>query len=310
MSRIHEALKKAQQQRGDVAPSDLATPEFASAEVLTGEPETDRVSTMDPVIPPLPVRSADYLRFDDLVARCTHPRWRPLANANVFSAANANPHAPEQFRTLRSRLYQLRQHQPLRTLLVTSALAAEGKTFVASNLAQSIVRQPDRRVLLIDADLRRPRLHVELGAPQSPGLADYLREQADEVGIVQQGQEGNLCFIPGGSDVANPSELLSNGRLKVLLERVAPVFEWVILDSPPCLPVADATALAGLCDGVLLVLRAASTPSELGQKAVQELQGRNVVGAVLNAIDMRDAYGPYQYAAYGYDPDEVKMPVS
>ena len=127
---------------------------------------------------------------------------------------------------------------------------------MTSNLAQAIVRQPDRRALIIDADLRRPRLHVPFDAPLAPGLSDYLRGEADEAAVIQQGQEGNLCLIPGGAEVTNPSELLSNGRLKKLLDRLTPVFDWIILDSPPCVPVADASILADLCDGVLLVVRA------------------------------------------------------
>ena len=207
----------------------------------------------------------------------------------------------EQFRTLRSRLYQMRSNQPLRTLLVTSSIPTEGKTFVTNNLAQAIVRQPDRRALIIDADLRRSRLHVPLGAPSSPGLTDYLRGTADIVSIIQQGQEGNLCFIPGGDEVANPSELIANGRMKVLLDRLAPIFDWIVLDSPPCLLVADASILADLCDGVLLVTRAGVTPAATAQRACQELRGRNVVGVVLNAMqDSHKCHSDYYYYGYGY----------
>jgi len=181
---------------------------------------------------------------------------------------------------------------------------AEGKTFVTNNLAQAIVRQPDRRCLIIDADLRCSRLHVPLGAPPSPGLTDYLLGDADEVTVIQHDQEGNLCFIPGGKEVANPSELLLNGRLKVLLERVAPIFDWVILDSPPLLPVADASLLADHVDGVILVVRAAATPTVAAERACQELQGKKVVGVVLNAVEQSHAYGSYYHAGYGYEQEE------
>ena len=214
----------------------------------------------------------------------------------------------EQFRTLRSRLYQMRSNQPLRTLLVTSSIPTEGKTFVTNNLAQAIIRQPDRRALIIDADLRRSRLHVPLGAPSSPGLTDYLRGTADIISIIQQGQEGNLCFIPGGDEVTNPSELIANGRMKMLLDRLAPIFDWIILDSPPCLLVADASMLADLCDGVLLVTRAGVTPAGTAQRACQELRGRNVVGVVLNAMQGSHKYhSDYYYYGYGYG--DSKEPV-
>ena len=155
-------------------------------------------------------------------------------------------------------------------------------------------------MLIIDGDLRCARLHVPLGAPNSPGLSDYLRGEADEMAVIQHGQEGNLCFIPGGKEVTDPSELLSNGRLKKLLDRVTPVFDWVIIDSPPCLPVADATILANYCDGILLVVRAGSTASEVAQRALPGIAGRNVIGVVLNAVEQSHMYGSYYYQGYGY----------
>ncbi len=302
MSRIHEALKKAEQERSAVqaagagvltaAPTaSLATPAFAGPDSAGGRslPTEELIA-----------HSAGYLRFDDLRKHCAHPQWHLDPNVNVFINSALTAHGSEQFRTLRSRLYQMRSAQQLRTLPVTSSVPAEGKTFVTNNLAQAIVRQPDRRALIIDADLRCSRLHVPLGAPASPGLTDYLRGEVDELAIIQHGLEGNLCFIPGGNSVTNPSELLSNGRMKVLLDRVMPVFDWVILDSAPLLPVADSSLLADLVDGVLLVVRAGQTPVETAQRACQELQGRNIVGVVLNAVGPQHAYGAYYSSSYGY----------
>ncbi|HTW23740.1 MAG TPA: CpsD/CapB family tyrosine-protein kinase [Candidatus Baltobacteraceae bacterium] len=306
MSRIHEALKKAEQERSAMpAPEPIlqsheqvssASAWTATAATLAPEP---RPTVVPEAAPQVSAAQVEYLRFDDLRARCSHPRWTPDPNVNVFLNSALSPHGAEQFRTLRSRLYQLRSNQPLRTLLITSSVPAEGKTFVTNNLAQAIVRQPDRRVLIIDADLRCSRLHVPLGAPDTPGLADYLRGDADEMAIIQHGQEGGLCFIPGGTEGANPSELLSNGRLKKLLDRLTPMFDWVLLDSPPCVPVADASILAEHCDGVLLVVRAGSTPVEVAQRACQELDGRNVVGVVFNAATEPSLYGSHYYQAYG-----------
>jgi capsular exopolysaccharide synthesis family protein len=202
---------------------------------------------------------------------------------------------------LRSRLYQMRGSQPLRTVLVTSSMAGEGKTFVSSNLVRAIVRQAERRVLLIDGDLRCARLHTVFGAAGTPGLSDYLRGRADEPTIIQHGAaDGNLCLIPSGSKVSDPSELLSNGRLKTLLDRVGAAFDWVIIDSPPCLPVADAGVIANWCDGVLLVVRAEFTPSPVILKSRQELKARNVVGVVLNAVaEGALTYSSYYAAGYG-----------
>lgn len=302
MSRIHEALKKAEQERATVVTAEAAPLSAETASTAPAPTEAIPARNADiltrPVVAAPP--SGEYLRFDDLRAHCSHPQWHPDPNVNVFMNPAMSSHGAEQFRTLRSRLYQMRSSQPLRSLLVTSSIPTEGKTFVTNNLAQAIVRQPDRRALIIDVDLRRSRLHVPLGAPSGPGLTDYLRGEADVMSIVQQGQEGNLCFIPGGNEVSNPSELLSNGRLKTLLNRVTPIFDWVILDSPPCLLVADASVLADMCDGVLLVVRAGVTPAGTAQRATQELRGRNVVGVVLNAMKSSHAYNSDYYYGYGY----------
>jgi protein-tyrosine kinase len=310
MSRIHEALKKAEQERAAVQVTDPGLTSRDALETDSARAFSTRSAAIlgeevSPEVPVSPV-SAEYLRFDELRKRSAQAEWHLDSNVNVFFNPGLSPHGAEQFRTLRSRLYQIRANQPLRTLLVTSSLPGEGKTFVTSNLAQAIVRQPDRRVLLIDADLRCPRLHVPLGAPTSPGLTDYLRGEADEAAVIQYGQEENLCLIAGGNLVKNPSELLSNGMLKKLLDRVSPVFDWVLLDSPPCLPVADPTILADHCDGVLLVVKAGKTASEIAQKACQELQGKNIVGVVVNAVEASHLYGTYYYQGYGYGADESK----
>jgi capsular exopolysaccharide synthesis family protein len=305
MSRIHEALKKAQMERaatqtggGGAAPPGAQAAGNGSGHA--GADAADRASK-----PAGPAEPASPLRFDELQARHRiHSGWNPDSSTDVFSPYHSGNGA-EQFRTLRSRLYQLRGSQPLRTLLITSSMAGEGKTFVASNLVRAIVRQAERRVLVIDADLRCSRLHVVLGAPAAPGLSDYLRGAADEPSVIQHGGSGNLCLIPSGSRVSDPSELLANGRFKTLLERVGPAFDWVIIDSPPCLPVADSGMIAEWCDGILLVVRAGFTPSAVVQKSRQELKGRNVVGVVLNAV-ARDALSYGSYYAAGYHSVEAQ----
>ena len=301
MSRIHEALKRAQQQRSSLAVSTVSDLNTDSpADPLAGTGNGDMIRPALPNMPTNQLKPVDRLDFEQLRAQCQRSVWKTTSHENTFTNPRFGPHAAEQFRTLRSRLYQLRETQPLRKIMVTSALAAEGKTFVSYNLAQAIVRQPDRRVLVIDADLRHSQLHLLWGAPSAPGLSDYLDGKADELKIVHNSQTqndraGNLFFIPGGNPPANPSELLMNGRLKMLLDRLSPAFDWIIVDSPPCLPVADANVISQLCDGVVLVILGASTPAATAQRALQELQGRNVLGVVLNAVKTEASYGSSYY---------------
>jgi protein-tyrosine kinase len=238
-------------------------------------------------------RAAEFLRFDDIWTHCINPGWSLDLERNVFIDPAAPPAVREQFRTLRSRLYQVRDKQPLRSILVTSSLPGEGKTFVANNLAHALSRQQNCRVLLIDADLRRPDLHSGFGAPSSPGLTEYLRGEALEVMVIQRGLPEYLCFIAGGSKPENPAEMLANGRLRSLLTTIGPVFDWVILDSPPTLPVSDALTLAEMCDGVLTVIRAAQTGFDSAQKSCQQLREKNLLGVALNCADEGAAYGSY-----------------
>jgi protein-tyrosine kinase len=307
MSRIHEALKKAELERAAAQSAIAADPGHDPQAVSAVREENARTTTKGSESKPAAVAAVQngHWEFSELQARrLAHASWSPDPNSDVFNPTQGG-HGAEQFRTLRSRLYQLRSHHFLRTLLVTSSMAGEGKTFVTSNLVRSIVRQSERRVLVIDADLRRPRLHTVFGAPAAPGLSDYLRGVADEPSIIQYGLEGNLCLIPCGGKVNDPSELLSNGRLKILLDRVGPAFDWVIIDSPPCLPVADAGIIAHWCDGLLLVVRAGLTPSAVIVRSRQELKQRNVVGVVLNAAaDNALAYGSHYN--YGYQESAAK----
>jgi protein-tyrosine kinase len=302
MSRIHEALKRAAEERGTPDAIDAALPSVPRK----SQSETADFLTTGPAEVGEPAARTHYLRLNELRADCSHPRWNIDPNTDVFYDGTSGAPGAEQFRTLRSRLYQLRANQSLQTVLVTSSIPGEGKTFVASNLAHAIARQAERSALVIDADLRAPRLHVSIGAPTAPGLSDYLRGDADELSIIQHGQEGNLFLVSSGSEVANPSELLSNGRLKHLLNFATPIFDWVIVDSPPCLPVSDTNILADLCDGVLLVVRAGSTRVDLAEKSSQELH-RKIIGAVLNAVepsDLRNYY--YQYPYYSYPANGSK----
>ena len=303
MSRIHEALKKAAQERSARVPTSNAT-EFVDV-------GNDVSRSLDPAleaaIPRLsgfgPDGKTPFHTYEELVAKCAHPKWQLDERSSVFHNGEYGKLGAERFRTLRSRLYQIAGTRQLKRVLVTSGIPAEGKTFVAANLAHSIVRQNNRRVLLIDADVRSSRLHLALGAPSAPGLTDYLRGDVNEFQVIQKGMEENLCFIPGGSHVLNPSELLMGERLKSLLEMVTPVFDWVILDSPPALPVHDASMLADLCDGTLFVVRAGYTDFELAEKAASEFRDKNLLGVVLNCVEKSETYGEYYYGYPEHEPE-------
>jgi len=301
MSRIHEALKKAAQERSErgVAHGSEDLMDFVKTPGVSASAAV--LQTTEPEVGPSPKANGPLREFDRLAARCRKVEWNTEPRFSVFADETVNRAGAEKFRTLRSRLYQIAAAQPLKRVLLTSSVPEEGKTFVALNLAQSIIRQTDKKVLLIDADLRASRMHVALGAPGKPGLTDYLRGELEETGVVQVGQAGNLCFIPGGTSISNPSELLHSERMKGLLERMAPLFDWIVLDSPPAIAVHDASILADMCDGVLFVVRAGATDFEMAQKAAVEFQEKNLLGVVLNRVDKSETYGDYYY---GYSKEK------
>jgi capsular exopolysaccharide synthesis family protein len=300
MSRIHEALKKAEQERALSQPGTL--PEGT---VVRDAPlEVERVIAGASA---LATGVAPALTADSALAQIRRTNWHPDPKTMLFFSGEEHSAGMEEFRTLRSRLYQARAKQPFSKVLITSALPKEGKSFTAANLAQVIVRQHGRRVLLIDADLRNPQLHQVLGAEPGPGLSDYLQAELDEFSIIQRGPMENLFLIPAGRDSGNPAELVANGRLKFLLSRLDPIFDWIIIDSPPAALVSDAGLLAYYCDGVLLVVRSNATPVEAARKAKQEFADRNVLGVVLNGITPGSSpYSQYYYPSYGPDRVEAK----
>jgi protein-tyrosine kinase len=307
MSRIHEALKRAEQERAasqgtrtDSSPvMDLPAQEAIPATADVARPAMPAAPVNTPSAPGsgMPSFSSTFT-LDTLLARCNQCEWKPEAKTMLFFNQEENALGTEQFRTLRSRLYQMREKTSLKRILVTSALPQEGKSFVSANLAQVLVRQHGRRVLLIDGDLRVARLHSALGTTSSPGLADYLLGESDEFSIMQRSSMDNLFFIPCGRTVAHPAELIANGRMKMLMQRVETLFDWIIVDSPPAVPVSDASQLANYCDGVLMVVRSNATPYDTAQRARQEFQGKTMVGVVLNGITRGDTYSRYYYEVY------------
>ncbi|MGH9406199.1 MAG: tyrosine-protein kinase family protein [Terriglobia bacterium] len=290
MSRIHEAIKRAEQDR-DASRAELGVPVQGTA---LGE--TDERSLVAPAALPLPApETSAGVTLESWIASCPATAWKPDPRSLLFSNPAAGVEGMEEFRTLRTQLTHLRDKLPLQTVLVASPLPGEGKTFVAANLAQAFVQQRGRRVLLIDADLRLSRLHSVLGAARTPGLSDFLAGKADVSEILQRGEADNLFFIPGGRPVPNPTELVANGRLKGLLHRLAPLFDWIVTDSPPCVPVSDASVLAEFYDGVLMVVCAGKTPFDMAQKGAQQFREKRLLGVVLNQAD-----SPFTYNAYYY----------
>jgi protein-tyrosine kinase len=216
--------------------------------------------------------------------------------------------AVEQFRSLRSRMQEFRDLNTLKTLMVSSGLPQEGKSFVAANLAISFARHKGGRVLLIDGDMRRATAHKLLGAPQGPGLTEYLSGSASILDVMQRANNDDpthpipagltsLFFIPAGMQHDKAADLSGNRRFDRLIQEVSPHFDWIVVDSSPVNLVSDGVNLARACDAVLLVARGGVTKYEVAQRAIAELKASKVLGLVLNAVKNPPVSGGY----YGYD---------
>ena len=291
MSRIHEALKRAQEERAaqgnrSTLPPLMDIPRFED----TLPPDAFRTSATQDVpaaiLPPVADSAApapDPSLTDSILQGCVHADWHPDVESMLFFNPDERAAGTEEFRTLRSSLHQLREKMPLKKILVTSALPQEGKSFIAANLAQVLVRQPGRKALLMDTDLRAAHLHAYLGTAATPGISEFLLRENDEVSILQRGSAENLFFIPCGRPISSPAELIANGRLGVLLQRLEPLFDWIILDSPAAALVPDVRELLTYCDGVLMVVRSRATPVEAAKRARLEFGNKPLLGVVMNA---------------------------
>ena len=191
----------------------------------------------------------------------------------------------EQFRTLRARLDAIATERPVRTIAVTSAMPDEGKTTAALNLALVSSMNLGRRVLLIDCDLRRPKVHVALGLRPECGLAEVLAGEGSLEHAVLEVEGTDLEVLPVRSTPSNPSELLASEGMRTLLEEVARRYDQVILDTPPTLALPDAKTLSELTDGLVFVVRANETPRDDVAAALDILDRRRVLGIVLNGVE-------------------------
>jgi capsular exopolysaccharide synthesis family protein len=221
----------------------------------------------------------------------------------LVTVHDARSSGAEAYRTLRTNLIFSQAVQSLNTLVVTSGSPAEGKTTTAANLAVSFAQQ-GMRVLIVDCDLRRARLHKMFGVPREPGLTECVLGQFEHEAVTRSTSVPGLYILPSGLLPPNPSELLGGEKMKNTLQALSGAFDLVILDTPPLLAASDAAILSTLADGVVLVVRAGVTESEAAQQAMQQLAsvGARVIGAVLNDPDAKvQQYGGYYKYEYAND---------
>ena len=307
MSRVHDALRRAEQllETGADAPDDplslVVTDEAGVAEQQSpidvpnghsnGNGSLARSEHRQPEV--------DWRNF---LARCRVIPFRPAPETHLIDVERPHEVPGEEFRSLRTRLNHLQSQQDLHSIVVTSASPAEGKSFTAVNLAlaQSQLETP---VLLADLDLRRPVIHNLFQCERTPGFSDFLLAEKPLEECIRRIEGSNLYFLPAGSQVKNPLELLNMRHVKQTLEGLRKIFNWVILDTPPLLFSADANLLSTLADGTLIVVRIGSTTYDSVIRAMQTLCENNVLGIVANGARAGELYSKYTYY-YSKQEDE------
>ena len=212
-----------------------------------------------------------------------------------------DPDSPvgEELRLLAAKVHDLGRERGATCIAVSSSLPGEGKSTISLGLASALAQEPGRRVLLIEADLRRPTLTRVLGVPDAQGLGDWLNSQVDYVPVRLVQPAGFFLLVAGHAGLKRP-ELMGSARMDALLQAARRLFHYVILDALPILPVADTILMQDLVDGFLLVARARYTPRDAIHEALARLRRDRVMGIVLNDhVERQGSYRSQAYKRYG-----------
>jgi protein-tyrosine kinase len=310
MSRIQNILDKAEREGAALRTSRLAPTIMPAAPVQPVMPP--------PALPIAPITSAAVpvtMEISTPPSGVEAPAIVPGASSVISTAAVAaeiesytarlNPLlvaglapkslAAEQYRQLRTRLAHAENAHALRTVLITSPHKGEGKSITAANLSLTMAQELQRRVIIVEADLRKPSVQQLFGLPSGSGLAEYLSGAANLKEVMKFLPEYNLTVITAGMTPTNPAELLGSTAMRRLLDQLRTRFDRVILDTPPVLPLADVAVLAPMVDGALLVVRAGVTPKPAIENALRGFDSSRLIGIVLNESGME---ADYRYEAH------------
>lgn len=287
MSRIQQVLQKAEQE--------------GTARRTRGLGDAPAGARRPPILvdPSLPVSVEVVDRTTRPIPEFESPRTEVEARPNGLLVAATAPHSPaaERYRSLRTRIAQVEDGTLRRVLLMTSPGRGEGKSVTTLNLGITMAQEFHRRTVVVDADLRRPRVHALLGLPVGPGLSDVLLGGATLEHALVGIPDYRLTVLPAGPPTEQPTELLGSTAMRRLLEQLRAQFDRVLVDCAPAFPLADAGVLARLVDGVVLIVRAGVTKRPAIEQTLSEVDAAKVLGLVLN-----DAGGP-EASSYGYEPE-------
>ena len=287
MSRLFDALQRSATEQSGIETPDMMS--LISSLQLPSEQDEQTEPTPEPK-PELGQLVADGVQeASDLEDQTTADRPLNFPTVDVLVTppsrlvflTEPDSLAAEKFRFLGVRLRHLRQNRPLKKVLITSTIPEEGKSLVSANLAGVLARRK-QKVLLVEGDLRRPSLAQQFGLRGLRGLGEWLQSGQQKALNIFYLRRPNFWLMPAGHPLENPLELMQSGRLVECMRQVEPLFDWIIVDSPPLLPLADTSVWERLTDGTLLVAREGKTEKAALQEGVALLKQSDLLGIVLN----------------------------
>jgi capsular exopolysaccharide synthesis family protein len=278
------------------SPSDA--PLLQAAEQKVGESKEGKRDARAESLDPTPPASS----LDDL-ERCPVLQVSIPPDSRLVSVGKEESLGAEKFRFLAVRLRHLRQSRPLKKILITSSIPQEGKSTVAANLACTLARRKQQKTLLLEGDLRRPTLAARFGLGRIPGLCEWLSGQTKGINLYRLESLG-LWVLPAGAAPQNPLELMQSGKLAPLMTQLEACFDWIVIDSPPILPLADASMWSRLAEGILLVTRKGTTEKKQLLRGLETIEKSKLLGALVNS-STNAAHTDY-YQRYSSPADQPK----
>ena len=299
---LQAAERKAAAQEAAVAVSEPAVPnEIAMDAEPVVQPLTEAETETWPAPPaadvaPITVPGIDQFSQFQSLKVLVPPQSRLVCVTDKESLA------AEKFRFLAVRLRQLQQKRPLKKVLITSTIPQEGKSMVAANLACTLARRTQQKTLLLEGDLRRPSLAQLFGLGKTPGISEWLQGERGPMSSIYYLESAGLWLLPAGSTPRNPLELMQSGRLSALMDQLTAWFDWIVIDSPPVLPLGDTSIWMRLADGILLVARQGTSRKEPLQRGLEAIESSKLLGALLNSSS--DATHNYYDRYYAGEPSK------
>lgn len=306
MSHIFDALQRAQgEQTTDAEDAlSLTTELMRIAEQEPPQEQEHENGQRTATIPEI-AAFAEHPEMEDAFARFETLPVSILPDSKLVCVIEKESLAAEKFRFLAVRLRQMQQTRPLKKVLVSSTIPGEGKSMVAANLACTLARRRQHRTLLLDGDLRRPTLARQFGIGAVPGISEVLQGGTDLFHGIYALENLGFWILPAGSTLENPLEVLQSPKLPHLMQQLASWFDWIVIDSPPVLPLADTSVWARMADGVLVVTRKGVTEKKQLKRGLEAFESSKLLGALLNSSvnvahsDYYQRYRPYTAASRG-----------